>query len=103
MADFKTAVELALERIDREKEKAEELQEQFTIEVMGIVKAYVDSCGLAPEVALALSKRKLWHALGSTVYSKVLTKEGYSVMKAVIDEAADRVAKEKGVDSATYV
>jgi len=103
MSDFKTAVELALEKIDREKEKAEELQEQFTIEVMGIVRAYVDSCGLAPEVALALSKRKLWHATNGSVVGTVLTQYGYSVMRAVIDEATDRVAKEKGVDGATYV
>ena len=107
---IKSAVELALDRIDREKEKADELQEQFTIEVMGIVRTYVDSCGLAPEVALSLAKRKLWHALGQrnnsiiSQHSKpLLTKNGMSIMKAVIDEATDRVAKEKGVDGATYV
>jgi len=103
MSEFKTAVELALERIDREKEKAEELQEQFTIEVMGIVRTYVDSCGLAPEVALALSKRKLWHALGASVYNTVLTRSGQAIMRAVIDEAAGRVARERGLKEPEYV
>ena len=110
MADIETASQLAIKRLDGEKNKALELQAEFTLTVTMIVRDFVDAeerRGLAPEVSLARVKKRLWASLGiesqrvalANVEHKLgLTPHGVVVMKQVIDDAVQNVSQERGIE-----